>query len=227
MSELLLDKSPQIEHDFEAYEKLQHYIMSFRDLPEGWHYGEGRNAAEPALCEALKILHYFSLHGASAISAYPDIDGGILVIGKYQEHTLEVLCKPSGHTDMLHDIDGTIAHETHDGEAKDINQYLGELAWPWRLEKLFDSLIHSTITMTTTDSLDLPLKIHRHQGAEESLSLTPNVHGARAIKNAGISRNAILRRSPEHQSSFGEYQLKNCRSTSLLSEPLQKMIPAT
>ena len=66
-------------------------VLSFRLLPDGWHYGRGSAPKPETEIWALKLIALFSEHGAEAIEAFPDVDGGILVSAYHGGATVDAL----------------------------------------------------------------------------------------------------------------------------------------
>lgn len=168
----------ELNYNTEENPKIRDQIRSFRDLAHGWHYGEGRGATELAIETALTIHSHFIEHGITEIEVFPDVNGGILVSGYHEKHTLEVFCNQGGHADILHEINDKVLHERNDVPMDEIVEYLGGL--PWRSKKLFDSFILGTTVGTSGDLQVLPSKIHQMVVCR---SLTPNVQKKAAKPN--------------------------------------------
>ena len=160
--------------------QIRDQIHSFRDLAPGWHYGEGRGATQLAIKAALSIHSCFIKYGINEIEVFPDIDGGILVSGYHEEHTLEVFCDQDGHTNLLHEINDESHHERDNVPMDEIVEYLGGL--PWRSKNSFDFFIRSTTVRANNDLQALHSKIH--QAVVECQSLTLNVQEKIARLNA-------------------------------------------
>ena len=109
--------------------RVARQILSFRDLPEGWHYREGRGATERAIVAALKINSLFGEYGATTVEAFPEIDGGILVSGYHSDHTLDVLCTEAGRIALVHEIGDEVHYEKDEVEIEGFVQYLRRLSW--------------------------------------------------------------------------------------------------
>lgn len=107
-------------------------IRSFSNLPVGWHYGSGVGADPYAVDVALSITSLLIDHQVRNIEAFPDLDGGVLVCGYHKQDTLEVLCRPSGRIDYVHEIDDVPAKERENASQRQVEEYLGELEWRQR-----------------------------------------------------------------------------------------------
>jgi hypothetical protein len=113
-------------------------IESFLDLPDGWHFGEGRGATEAAVAVAKKVDALFLNIKARAIEAFPCVDGGITVCGRYKNEDLEVLCRPDGHLmDIWHEKDDHLIVEENDLSSKDVTDYVEALSWGSRSSAYF------------------------------------------------------------------------------------------
>ena len=103
-------------------------IGSFLDLPEGWHYGEGRNATKAAYRTALEVDRLFQNSKARIIEAFPDLDGGVSVCGRYENEDLEVFCSPDGlRLSLCHEVDDVPACEVEDVTIEDVRDYINGL----------------------------------------------------------------------------------------------------
>lgn len=69
-------------------------MLSFAELPAGWHYGDGRPVSQETLDAALAILQQATNLGFSATDAFPGIEGEVRVTiydqAYYYEFTVEL-----------------------------------------------------------------------------------------------------------------------------------------
>ncbi len=87
-------------------------INSFLDLPRGWHYGQGRGATGAAVKAALRVDRLFQESKAHSIEAFPDVDGGILICGRWENEDVEIICFPDGvRFSLCHDKDDSLELE--------------------------------------------------------------------------------------------------------------------
>ncbi len=109
-------------------------IDSFRDLPDGWQFGEGRGATKSAH-ETARQIDTLLLHTAArVIEAFPYLDGGVLVCGRYANEDIEVSCEPDGHTlHLCHAIDDEPHCEEDNCDLAYISDYIKRLPWAQRL----------------------------------------------------------------------------------------------
>ena len=123
-------------------------ILSFAELPIGWHYGSGVAATHEAIAAALEIPSLLADAGADAIEAFPDVDGGVLVSGYHDKQTLDVLCDKVGAMTMVYERDDNTMEDPHSVSLDQLREYLGDLGW--KLEK---SSVCFTIDITATTAV--------------------------------------------------------------------------
>ncbi len=104
-------------------------IQSFSSLPDGWHYGSGQGATKEATNLALDICKLLMKYNANELGAFPDVEGGILVTGYNNDHTIEIFCKPDRLLDLLHETDDSVISEFSDLKYSEIEDYLKKLKW--------------------------------------------------------------------------------------------------
>ena len=110
-------------------EKIRDTICSFANLPDGWHYGTGTGAVHAAVDAALNVNSLLVDCGARNIEVFPDIDGGILVSGYRDRHTLEILCRPDGGMDLVYEVDDDLVNERSSISIDEIEEFLGGSEW--------------------------------------------------------------------------------------------------
>ena len=104
-------------------------ILSFKFLPNGWHYGEGRGAEQTTVDAALRAYRAFQQRGITRIEVFPDVDGGILLSGYYEDETIEILCGPKGSVHVLYERDDEIVYDEDCISVDEATAYLRELPW--------------------------------------------------------------------------------------------------
>ena len=104
-------------------------ILSLKFLPDGWHYGEGRGAERTTVDAALRAYRAFQQRGITRIEVFPDVDGGILLSGYYEDETIEILCGPKGNVHVLYERDDEIAYDEDYASVDEATAYLRELPW--------------------------------------------------------------------------------------------------
>lgn len=107
-------------------------IYSCKNLPDGWHFGEGVGATDTAVDTALKVNDLMIANSIETIKVFPEIDGGIMVSGYLKKESLEVLdvsCRPDGTMEMGHEIDNAdVFEDMRQGlRLNDVEKYLEKL----------------------------------------------------------------------------------------------------
>ena len=161
---------------------------SFRRLPDGWHYGEGKGATNGAYLAALQVNALFCSTNVRVIEAFPELDGGIMVCGRYKEEDLEVFCSSDGvQLSVCHERDDKPIYQQDDLTVADVRRYIARL--PWAL-KSYDSCIHSTIVGTSNDFK--ALHSETQVMAAEFRSFAPAAHARPTARNAVTYSPAII-----------------------------------
>ena len=110
-------------------DRLSLKIQSFRNLKNGWRFGEGRSATEMATQTAMDALNCFFCAGAQSIEVFPEVDGGILVSGYYGHDTLDVICHYDGLMGLVHEVADQEVADIPKISMNDFADYLGRLEW--------------------------------------------------------------------------------------------------
>ena len=180
--------------------KIRKRILSFTQLPEGWHYGEGRSADECAIELALKVSSLFAHYGADEIEAFPDIEGGVLISGYRDRHVVEVFCDANDRLNLLHEMNDNILCEMENVSLEEVREFIQCLNWNRRKSSDFSILI--TIAEKNKNLRVLPLKTHRETG--ESLWSIPDAQRNTPEQNVCIYADTTIRAYPGIRSFFGE-----------------------
>ncbi len=174
-------------------------IDSFRDLPNGWQYGEGRGATEAAHETALKIDALLLSTAARVIEAFPYLDGGVLVCGRYANEDVEVSCEPDGRTlNLCHAIDDEPHCEEDDCDIAFITDYIERLPWA---QRLFGYSTPGTIVLIRADTSRPRFRIPAQMG--EPLASALNVPDEKAEASANTSWHVITQTCPANDRYFG------------------------
>lgn len=157
-------------------------IDSFLELPEGWHYGEGRSATEAAARTAKKVDALFLRTDARVIEVFPDLDGGVVVCGRYKNEDVEVVCQPDGRLmGLCHEKDDEPVYEKDDVTLEDITDYVERL--PWDLRSFDYSTLDTIVEIRTA------LKAERFRILEMEvgrLFSVPNALGRKTEQSADM-----------------------------------------
>ena len=82
-------------------------VLSFRTLPDGWHYGRGTAPKFETEIRALELIASFGEQNAEAIEAFPEVSGGILVSAYHENATVDALTMPDNTVDWDSNEDGS------------------------------------------------------------------------------------------------------------------------
>lgn len=160
----------------ERSEAVVEKIRSFRELPDGWHYGEGVCATDTAVELALIMQATLISGKASEVEVFPDVSGGILVAGYYEEETVEIFCKHDGALSFVHEAGEEVDYARDNVSAQEAKEYVRELLWEvvkWRSVRSFGYFTQNT---TAGRGRDLPvLRSRIPQRTVESRSSIPSV----------------------------------------------------
>ncbi len=161
--------------DDKGQEAIVDKIRSFQELESGWHYGDGRCATEAAVGLAVRLQALLMNSGASEVEVFPDVSGGILVVGYSEDESVEVFCKHNGEIGLLHELDDRVHFAKDDVSAQEVEEYVRELLWfvKWRSVKLSGYFIPNTTAGRGRDSQVWPSRIP--QRTVESRSSIPSV----------------------------------------------------
>lgn len=80
-------------------------IAEFSELPEGWHFGEGKRISKDNVSIAERIFYAIFYQGIVATDAFPGIDGEIRITGYFDEHYLEFTLETDESITYLYEID--------------------------------------------------------------------------------------------------------------------------
>ena len=70
-------------------------IESYRDLPQGWHYGEGEAFSQDVIDRALALESQIRQYGIET-DAFPGLGGEVLLIAYQDNKTWDVCVEPNG-----------------------------------------------------------------------------------------------------------------------------------
>ena len=79
-------------------------IQSFRNLPEGWHYGSGHPPTSEMMAKAIAYENFYQLLGFVKTGAFPGVDGEIMVTAYHGEHCLELTIELDGTFRFAHEV---------------------------------------------------------------------------------------------------------------------------
>jgi len=127
----------------QANDRIASQIISFSQLPDGWHYGEGRGGTDQAVKTALAIYGLLRIKNAEDIEVFPDISGGILVAGYHDKENLEIFAGPDGRIDVVREVNDDIVDEKTGLSWNELEEYVRGLLWKWKSMRSSDYFIPS------------------------------------------------------------------------------------
>jgi hypothetical protein len=155
-------------------------IISFRQLPRGWHYGNGVSATREAFSASLKLLTTADFGGFSDTDAVPGFNGEIQLFVYHKSSVLEFTVQANGSIDYRRDDNDQPVAERDDltiEEALDILREFETEAW-----RLSGSSTASTIFDDSNDLAAWPSRIQTTVRGFRSSSWTasrePELHFA-------------------------------------------------
>ena len=174
-------------------------IDSFRNLPDGWQFGEGQGATDAAHETARKIDALLLRTAARVIEAFPYLDGGVLVCGRYANEDIEVTCEPDGRTlSLCHAIDDEPHCEEDDCDLAFISDYIKRLPWA---QRLFGYSTPDTIVQIKAVTSRPHFQIPAQMG--EPLASALSVPGEKVAASANTSWLVITQTCPANNQYFG------------------------
>ena len=81
-------------------------LLSFLDLPDGWHYGSGSPPDSVRVQNAVGIIDLFASHGLVKTDAFPGIDGEVRITAYHNTSYLEVTLELDGTVCLVLEADG-------------------------------------------------------------------------------------------------------------------------
>lgn len=81
-------------------------IISFGDLPHGWHFGEGHPPATTAINLAQDLYWLLTAVGYEQTDAFPGIHGEVMVTGYWGDRYAELIAEKDGTVSVYLECDG-------------------------------------------------------------------------------------------------------------------------
>jgi hypothetical protein len=86
-------------------------ILSFRDLPLGWHYGNGGPIDDAVIVPAIQLYWHLLQNRLTSTDAFPGADGEIQLTAYHtasdgSRHYIGIMIEPSGELSLVYEIDG-------------------------------------------------------------------------------------------------------------------------
>ncbi len=124
-------------------------LQSFRNLPVGWHYGQGVPLSEEVVDKAEQIYEQLMFLGFTRTNAFAGVDGDAQIAAYHREHHLSITIEPNMSFSLEHEVSGkeVLNHE---------NLKLAELKSKLRgIAKAIWSTSGSSTQQTSTRSPDI------------------------------------------------------------------------
>lgn len=148
---------------------------------------------------ALKVNALMLQTTARVIEAFPYLDGGVLVCGRYANEDVEVSCEPNGLTlSLCHAIDDKPHREEDDCDLAFISDYIKRLPWA---QRLFGYSTPDTIVQIRADTSRPLFQIPAPMG--EPLASALSVQNEKAEASANTSWLVITQTCPANDRYFG------------------------
>ena len=177
-------------------------INSFKSLPHGWHYGEGRGADQLAVESALHAYRAFRQFGITRIEAFPSVAGEVLIAGYFEEETVEFLCGIDGGVNVLHEQEDEIVYDENYPSVENATEFLRTL--PWNL--IGKSSVYSILTTTVGRKEDTPAWLSMPlQQMTAFYQLIENAPKNTVVVNVNTSGGITIRESLENHRYFGDF----------------------
>jgi hypothetical protein len=131
-------------------------ILSFEDLPIGWHYGEGGPITESVIGTALDIYWRLSSFGFEDTDAFPGTYGEIMVTAYRGHHYIELIVETDGTVSVCYERGGEdVYSEEHleFGRALDMLKKISEEIWAEEIWSTSDSSIRNILTGAQTKTV--------------------------------------------------------------------------
>ncbi len=110
-------------------DKVVRDILSFRDLPQCWHYGEGVPAEQIIVVKALKMREILLKEGAEKFEAFPCVDGSIVISAFAQNYQVDVTVSANAYYDVYIEENDTQILDCERVEITKIVDVVRELKW--------------------------------------------------------------------------------------------------
>lgn len=76
-------------------------IRSFKQLTQGWSYGEGKPFKDSILNDAISVIREAFNLGFNITDAFPGLDGEVMCTIYHEDHYLEFTLEPDGNVTFV------------------------------------------------------------------------------------------------------------------------------
>lgn len=183
-----------------AFEQTNNKIVSFRNLPNNWHYGEGISPSRETIDIALKFNYVARIVQFSKTDAFPGIDGEIQFCAYKDSLYVEFTIEPNDKITFVYEVGST---EIEYCENLSFEEAISKLyGFGSKLWALSGSSIATTLILQREDSKVL-LSNHPVMGVASQF-LIKNARYTPANAYAATSQD-IIRMTQNPQQSSGKY----------------------
>jgi hypothetical protein len=171
-------------------------IASFKNLPSGWHYGEGVAPTQPMIDNAHDWHKKIAKAGFTITNAFPGVGGEIMISGRHEDHEVEIVLESDGSISFDHEKNDQTVTSIERGNPKEVEDALNEAAGElWSISDFSINDILSRIKIASTDW-------HFEITAAVLPSFYMNVLSSPIRPYAGTYEN-IIQLLPENRRYFG------------------------
>lgn len=161
-------------------------ILDFKDLPEGWHYGEGFPITEKVIKKAITIDKEAFNNCFFETDAFPGINGEIMVTIYYRDYCLEFTIENNGSVTYIREHnDKEVSYEENITFSEALNRIKTFKEEIWNSSKFLTEYIG------TKGENGLEVWLSETQLEEESLSSIVLVYYEKVEPFANISSTTI------------------------------------
>jgi|SRR5208282_5323770 len=111
-----------------APSKTLEKIISFQNLPTGWHFGEGGPVQLPVIQRAIKLYWSIVLQGIVRTDAFAGADGEILLTAYHGDHYFGVVIEQDGKMTFRHEFKDEELKYIEVDRLSEIEKAIGEAA---------------------------------------------------------------------------------------------------
>jgi hypothetical protein len=127
-------------------------VASFKNIPSGWHYGEGVAPSSAMIDNARDWLNKIAEVGFTTTNAFPGVGGEIMVSGCNDDHNIEIVLEIDGTISFYEEKDDESVTSIDHGELTEVEEALARAAGnQWSIS---DFSINDILSRTKIDSFD-------------------------------------------------------------------------
>jgi hypothetical protein len=101
-------------------------IASFKNLPSGWHYGEGVAPSSAMIEVARDWLNKIAQLGFTTTNAFPGVAGEIMISGRNGDHDIEVILETDGSISFEHEKNDEVVTSIEHSSLREVERALAQ-----------------------------------------------------------------------------------------------------